>query len=350
MAKTPASKAEPPQPAPFAKSAIQGAWLASVKGQDVAVGTLTRALEAGRVHHAYLFEGPDGVGKERTAFGLAQALVCEAPVQGAACGTCSACHRALLHDGQKRPTHPDVCVIARGLYEPAQIGRKTPETQDISVDQVRSLVLARAAFGPHEGRAKVFIVRAAEELSLSAANALLKTLEEPGKNTYFLLLSSSPDALLPTVRSRTMRLRFGPLPSAVIAEELLQNGVAAEEAQIIAAASNGSFSRAAALQGGDPDSAQFTDRMRSAVTSNDFMEGLELAAEAKRGKEELLRSLENLMVVLEREAKAAIADDPSLALRLSRRHAATMKAIDALYGNAAPQLTTESLLLTMRAI
>ena len=80
------------------------------------------------------------------------------------------------------------------------------------------------------------------------------------------------------------------------------------------------------------------------------MEGLELAAEAKRGKDELLRSLENLLVVLERETKEAIGTDPSLGLRLSRRHAATMRAIDALYGNAAPQLTTENLLLTMRSI
>ena len=324
--------------------------LSTVVGQDVAVGTLLRALRAGRVHHAYLFEGPDGVGKERAAFGLAQALVCEQSTGGGACGTCSACQRALLHGDQKRPTHPDVCVIARGLYEPAQIGRKTPETQDISVDQVRTLVLARAAFGPHEGRAKVFIIRAAEELSISAANALLKTLEEPGNNTYFLLLSSSPDALLPTVRSRTMRLRFGALPPSVIAKGLLDAGVAETEAQVIAEASNGSFARAAALQGGNADSEAFTTRIRDAVTSADFMAGLELAADAKRGKDELIRSLENLLVVFERESKAHIATDPKLALRLSRRHAATMKAIDALYGNAAPQLTTENLLLTMRSL
>ncbi|MFO0664321.1 MAG: DNA polymerase III subunit [Polyangiaceae bacterium] len=327
-----------------------GAWLATVRGQEVAVGTLSRALRAGRVHHAYLFEGPDGVGKERTAFGVAQALVCENPKDGSACGECSACHRALLHDGQKRPLHPDVCVIARGLYDPQQIGRKTPETQDISVDQVRSLVLARAAFGPHEGRAKVFIVRAAEELSLSAANALLKTLEEPGKNTYFILLSSSPDALLPTVRSRTMRIRFGSLPNSVIVEGLVASGVVEPEAEKIALVSNGSFARAAAIQAGNADTEGFSERVRSAVRAQDFTEGLELAADAKRGKDELIRSLENLLVVLEREARSVIETDPALASRLARRHAATMKAIDALYGNAAPQLTTENLLLTMRSL
>lgn len=324
--------------------------LSTVVGQDVAVGTLLRALRDERVHHAYLFEGPDGVGKERTAFGLAQALVCERPTPTGACATCSACERALLQDGQKRPSHPDVCVIARGLYEPGLIGRKSPETQDISVDQVRTLVLARAAFGPHEGRAKVFIVRAAEELSPSAANALLKTLEEPGRNTYFLLISSSPDALLSTVRSRTMRLRFGALPPNVIETSLISAGVAESTARTIAAASNGSFARAAELQTGSADTEQFATRLRDAVTSDDFLEGLELAADAKRGKEELLRSLEHLLVVFEREAKEQAAGNARLAVRLSRRHALTMKAIDALYGNAAPQLTTENLLLAMRAI
>ena len=188
--------------------------LSTVRAQPTAVDTLRRAVAADRVHHAYLFEGPAGVGKELAALGLAQALVCErrAPGSADACGVCRACVRAVLRPGEGRPLHPDVVVLERGLYDPATIGRRSPETQDISIQQVRTLVLARAAFPPHEGRAKVFIVRRAEELSAQAANALLKTLEEPGPRTHFVLLSALADSLLPTIRSRTQRVRFGASP------------------------------------------------------------------------------------------------------------------------------------------
>src|ERR1700722_14298198 len=180
-----------------------GALLSTVRAQPTAVDTLRRALAGERVHHAYLFDGPEGVGKERTALGLAQALVCErrSPGSADACGQCRACARAIPRPGEGRPLHPDVVVLERGLYDPVTIGRRTPETQDLSIDQVRVLVLARAAFPPLEGRAKVFIVRRAEELSSAAANALLKTLEEPGPRTHFVLLSSVADSLLPTIRS-----------------------------------------------------------------------------------------------------------------------------------------------------
>ena len=133
--------------------------LSSVRAQETALKTLDFALESDRVHHAYLFVGPDGVGKELAAFGLAQALVCErrgdAPTMGLfaaeakrvrACGECSACQRAIPRQDLRRPMHPDVVVIERGLYAPQSIGKRTPETQEISIDQVRTLVLARSAF------------------------------------------------------------------------------------------------------------------------------------------------------------------------------------------------------------
>ena len=141
--------------------------LSTVAGQPTAVETLRRALRLGRVPHAYLFDGPDGVGKERAAFGLAQALVCERRGEGSptprtqgpqhsasvdhACGICNACKRAAPRSSDSLPSHPDIAVIARGLYDPATIGRRSPETQDISIDQVRTIVLAHSAFGPLEG-------------------------------------------------------------------------------------------------------------------------------------------------------------------------------------------------------
>src|SRR5678815_4269703 len=124
---------------------MPGPHLANLRAQDAPVETIRRALRTGRVHHAYLFEGPDGVGKELAAFGLAQALVCE---KGGpeACGTCSACMRAAVDPKTTMPKHPDIVVLERALYEPAQIGRRTPETQDLSIDQVRTLVLSHASY------------------------------------------------------------------------------------------------------------------------------------------------------------------------------------------------------------
>src|SRR5262249_39952543 len=93
------------------------------------------------------------------------------------------------------------------------------------VDQIRRIVLGRVGFPPHEGRALVIIIRAAEELTVSAANALLKTLEEPASRTHFILLTSRPNRLLDTVRSRTLAVRFRPLAENIVADLLEKNGV-----------------------------------------------------------------------------------------------------------------------------
>ncbi len=290
------------------------ALLASVRAQPTAVETLGRALAMGRVHHAYLFDGPDGVGKELTAFGLTQALVCERRGDRGpeACGECSACARAIPRAGETRrdrlPPHPDVMVLERGLYDPLTIGRRTPETQELSIDQVRTLVLARAAFGPYEGRARAFIVRRAEELSVSAANALLKTLEEPGPRTHFVLLSSYADGLLPTIRSRTQRVRFGALPDEVVASLLSNRGVPAARAAEVARLAGGSLSNALLLS--DPETSslreEFVSRALASLGTPNLGAALELAEEAKKGdKDVLLAHLRALAAALALQGTSA---------------------------------------------
>ncbi len=326
--------------------------LSRVEAQPTAVATLHRALAAGRVHHAYLFDGPEGVGKELAAFGLAQALVCErrAPDGESACGECGACTRAVPREGERRPVHPDVVVLERGLYEAAQIGRRTPETQDISIDQVRTLVLARAAFPPHEGRAKVFIVRRAEELSTSAANALLKTLEEPIARTHFVLLTSQGGSLLSTIRSRTQRVRFGPLPEDLVARILERRGTEPERARGIAALAGGSAATALSLA--DPEQAgareAFVDRALAAVAAPTLSEALALAEEAKREKAVLPDRLLALGARFAADARAlAVASDPRADLTAAR-HEATLRALRELDRNASPQLVLESMFVRMR--
>jgi DNA polymerase-3 subunit delta' len=329
--------------------------LSTVQAQATAVETLRRALASGRVHHAYLFDGPAGVGKERTAFGLAQALVCERRGAGSAeaCGACGACSRAVPREGDARPLHPDVVVLERGLYDPASIGRRTPETQDISIDQVRTVVLARAAFGPHEGRAKVFVIRRAEELSTPAANALLKTLEEPGARTHFVLLSSVADVLLPTIRSRTQRVRFGVLPDSVVTSLLVERGLAAERASEIAALAGGSMATALAL--GDPEaSAQredFVGRALAALEAREIGPALELAEQAKKTeKPALVGEIEALAAALCARASTTAGSADRSADVAAARHALALAAVQELDANASVQLAVEAMLLKMRSV
>jgi DNA polymerase-3 subunit delta' len=336
--------------------AARGALLSTVRGQVTAVETLRRALAAERVHHAYLFEGPDGVGKERAAFGLAQALVCEtrAPGTSDACGRCRACVRAVPKPGEARPAHPDVVVIERGLYDPATIGRRTPETQDISIDQIRALVLARAAFPPTEGKAKVFVVRRAEELSASAANALLKTLEEPGPRTHFILLSSVGSSLMPTIRSRVQRVRFGPLGDSLVADLLVEHGVERTRAAGLAQMAGGSV--AAALAFGDPEATAQREegaaRAAEALDSPDLGAALAVAEEAKRlGKEAIVPVLETLATALAANARQAASSDAHgrRAEAAAKRYALVVAALRQLDANASVQLAVESMLIKMRA-
>jgi DNA polymerase-3 subunit delta' len=328
------------------------AFLATVLAQPTAVGTLRRALASGRVHHAYLFDGPDGVGKERTAFGLAQALVCErrGEREPDACGACSACVRALARDGG-RPVHPDVVVIERGLYDAAQIGRRGPETQDISIDQVRTLVLARAAFPPHEGRAKVFIVRRAEELSAPAANALLKTLEEPGRGSHFVLLTSQADALLPTIRSRAQRVRFTPMPDDVVARLLVERGVDAKRARTLAALAAGSAATGLVLANPEASAQReaFVARALAAVGARDLGPALGLAEDAKKTPKDTLASqIEALAAALAADARAHAATADRAAGIAARRYGDALLALRHLDANASPQLAVESMIMRMR--
>jgi DNA polymerase-3 subunit delta' len=332
--------------------------LSTVLAQPTAVETLRRALRSGRVHHAYLFDGPDGVGKERAAFGLAEALLCERREEGSsdACGVCSACARVTVLSGKALPSHPDLVLLERGLYAPVQIGRRTDELQDLSIDQVRTLVLARSAFGPHEGRAKVFILRRAEELSVQAANALLKTLEEPGRGVHFILLSSRADSLLPTVRSRTQKVRFAALPEAVVTRLLTASGVDPDQASSVAKLSRGSMALATSLSDPDESAARdaFAARALAALSAGDLGPALELAEEAKKTKDSLETRLQafaaHLADAAVSAARSGTEGSEGAAERDAYRYPFVLAAIAELEGNASAQLVVESMLARMRGV
>jgi len=319
----------------------------AIEAQDPAVETLKRALRSGRVHHAYRFEGPEGVGKEKAAFALAQALVCEAPTP-LACGVCSACRRAVSFTSEepRLPLHPDVVLVQRGLYPAALLGGSAGEATGISVEQIRRVVLTRAAYRSHEQRALVFIIRDADELTPSAANALLKTLEEPADRTYFVLLTSRPNRLLDTIRSRTMPVRFGPLPDAVVAKILETQGLSAAHAAL----AQGSASLALELADaeGMRQREQFLESALEAMEAPDLATAIRLA-DAKTADRHGLRALLGFFAQsLATQARQLLPGAPESAERLAHRYDAVLQAIGDLEKNGQPVLTLEAMVTRLR--
>lgn len=191
---------------------------ADVQHQERAISLLRRALRGGRAHHAYLFEGPEGVGKEMTARVLAARLLCQAEKaepDADPCGRCEACR--LFAAGN----HPDFHFIHRGLHKfhPEPRVRKTKGLA-LGVDIVRHFLIEPAGNKPNLGRQRVFLVREAERMNDQAQNALLKTLEEPPGDARLILVTTSAFRLLPTIRSRCQRIAFNLLPPAFVRERL----------------------------------------------------------------------------------------------------------------------------------
>ncbi len=157
-----------------------------IRGQDHVVRALRSAVRDDRVSHAYLFSGPRGTGKTSSARILAKALNCEAPLDGEPCGICTSCVE--ITQGSSLNVHELDAASNNG------------------VDAMRDLV-AHASLGT-PGRWKVYIVDEVHMLSTAAANALLKTLEEPPSHVVFVLATTDPQKVPPTIRSRTQHLEF----------------------------------------------------------------------------------------------------------------------------------------------
>ncbi len=318
-----------------------------ILGQEPALQTLYRALDTGHVHHAYRFEGPEGVGKEMAAFSLAQALVCERPTESArACGVCSACQRALKisTEDPRVPAHPDVVLVERGLYR----GRiSANEATGISIEQVRRIVLERVGYRPHEGRALVFIVRAAEELTVSAANALLKTLEEPGPSTHFILLTSRPNRLLDTIRSRTLPVRFSPLSDQLVAQILEAKGLDARAAAL----AQGSVAAAVELASADAlkERADFVAAAHAAMSARDLAVTIKFA-EAKRDRDTLRGLLSHFAQALAISGREQVAVRIDEAERAANRHRIVLSAMQDVERNVSPALALESMIYRLRQV
>ncbi|MSQ82941.1 MAG: DNA polymerase III subunit delta' [Myxococcales bacterium] len=203
--------------------------LSTIRGHTLHVRLLAQLIANGRWGHAYLFAGPGGVGRRTVAQALLGRLACLQPASDHAdpCGTCRSC--AALNRNQ----HPDLTVLER-------------DGQFIKIEQVREMT-NRLRYDPVVGRIKAVIIDECDRLHEAAANALLKTLEEPPPATVFVLITAKPQALLDTIRSRCQMVRFGELSPVDVAALLQQGGVDPLVAQAASALAAGSLDQGKAL-------------------------------------------------------------------------------------------------------
>lgn len=195
---------------------------ARILGHQRQKDILHRAFASGRLAHAYLFEGPEGIGKRLMALALVRLVFC---ANGSGCGTCSAC-RKIDHNN-----HPDLHLLE-------------PDGAMIKIEQIRR-IQKELSFRPLEAKKKVVLIDGAEKMNAAAGNALLKTLEEPNGEALLLLLTPHPEKVLGTIRSRCQRLPFSRLPRQELLTVLLQQeGMNEVEGHILTALSEGSFKKA----------------------------------------------------------------------------------------------------------
>src|SRR5687767_3179965 len=201
---------------------------------------LKRLIKERRVPNSLLFAGEEGIGKSRFALELAKSFVCQNPEDGEACDRCAACRRADNFEISKSDKKEDYEKVFFSGH--ADIGKVVPFKNGILINSIRALE-TEANFRPYEATARFFIIEDAEKLNTAkdnAANALLKTLEEPPATSHIFLITSRPAALLPTIRSRCQTLRFAPIKAAEIKDYLLSTKkFAPEDATLLARLSHG---------------------------------------------------------------------------------------------------------------
>lgn len=256
------------------------------------------AYQALRAPQALLVSGPFGVGKQALCMALAQTLLCSG--LNRPCLACADCLRA------KNDNHPNMLVVT------AQAKQKT-----VKVEQARQLLEELSSYPFSPGR-RVVLLELADTFTIPAQNALLKAIEEPDPDTYFLLTARQEKAVLPTIRSRCRHLRFPLWPNETIAQQLMDRGLEKNKAQQLAALSGGSPGRATQLLT-DPNAAQVQalaeDTILSLKSLKDVPEASAKLRDAKDLQEPLLDYVEHAACALINR-ESPISPDNQFAKRL----------------------------------
>jgi DNA polymerase-3 subunit delta' len=329
--------------------------------QAHAVMLLRTAVRSGRVSHAYLFAGPAGVGRIGAATAFAQLLNCERPSAEDACGECRSCRR--IAAGQ----HPDVRVVD---VERELLLLDTPEERKkrvISIEQVRAL-RRDVAFPPLEGRFKVYLLAAADQMQAEAANSLLKILEEPPPQVVIILIAETTVPMLPTVVSRCQLVRFSLVPGPAIEQALIERlGIDPGRARFIAALSGGQLGRAM-MWAQSAEALEWRDRVLDLLEhleTADPLERLDAAEAFSKDRDRVADLLdaalfwyrdilvwqetgeEKHLINLDRMARIAALAGAMPGVTLSERITALEEAKEALRSNVHPRLLLEHLFLRM---
>lgn len=220
--------------------------LSDIFCQERAISSMQRAFDAGRMGHAYLFVGTDGVGKFTAARAWAKMLLCtgkkiDESADGKFYDSCGACQSCRVFEGGG---HPDFNEIYKELREFTKDGKGKTTPIDMPIDVIREFVIEKAAAKPAMSEYCVYVIRQAERMNNSSQNALLKVLEEPPKHCVIILLSSRIEKMLPTTQSRCQVVRFGPVDEERIVEHLIAKGIGGDEAKYWARFADGSLGQA----------------------------------------------------------------------------------------------------------
>ena len=315
-----------------------------IYGHPKPVSILKGAMTRDRIAHAFLFHGMEGVGKRTTASVFARAVNCKA--EDPPCDVCPSCRKAA------HGNHPNIITIrAEGQY--------------IKIESVRELQ-AMMAVRPAEGK-RVFIIEEADRMNAAAANALLKTLEEPSPDNLLLLTTARLHALPMTILSRCQHLRFTPLPREEVARFLKdKEGLASGDAEILAASSGGSIGRALEMNREEylARRNEILDRLAQDNPA-DLLKRIALAGRFGKEREEILEGLrilrigyrDSLIFRETREQERLMFRDragviETIAGRLSGRDllhniAVVESAMSAIAQNANKSLTLEAMLIKL---
>ncbi|MTV48434.1 DNA polymerase III subunit delta' [Heliobacillus mobilis] len=240
--------------------------LSQIEGQERAVQQLIRGLSRERVAHAYLFSGPQGVGKRTTARAFAQAVLCLEPREGEACESCASCRQ---FSGEN---HPDFFHIR-------------PDGASVKIDQIRNLQ-KRIRYLPYVSAHQAVIIEQAETMQGPAANALLKILEEPPGPTVFILVTDRGHGILPTILSRCLPVHFQPIPGEAIGRFLRQKGVDPRHIPLLVLLSDGRWDRAGQLaEAGLPPGREKAQQILERLPRMNDSQIFQLAEEWDKNKE-----------------------------------------------------------------
>ncbi|MCK4752603.1 MAG: DNA polymerase III subunit [Planctomycetes bacterium] len=246
--------------------------------QDKAIDILQKALVADKAAHAYIFTGPEGVGKLKTAKQRAKLLLCKNPTnENNFADSCDSCESCQLFDAG---SHPDFNPIYKELIQFTKDGKTKTTPVDMPIDVIREFLIAKVPTKPTLSKKRIFVVTEAEKLNASSQNSLLKILEEPPEYCTIILLCTRLEKLLPTTKSRCQTIRFGPIDENIIIEKLKQTGLAPEKTEYFARLAQGSLGQAeqwAKLELAEANLYETKKQLIDSLAQYQYADALELA-------------------------------------------------------------------------